>query len=151
MVFGSGAAKGPDGQEKGHKWPETLSSVKVLKVNVASVKVTLVAPLPFRVWRGSYVRGALAAPLGFIFQSGDESFQRWRPLPAAELFTCCHISAAYCTSQHFRGGSACSGLAALYRWPTAEAFNVWYETRLWGRDVQATALVAAFDVETSSR
>lgn len=65
MVFGSGAAKGPDGQEKGHKWPETLSSVKVLKVNVASVKLTPVLPPPLRVRRGSYVRGVLAAPLRF--------------------------------------------------------------------------------------
>lgn len=66
---------------------------------------------------GSYVRGVLAAPLGFIFQSGDESSPRRGPLPAAELFTCCHISAAYCTSQHFRGGSACSGLDVAGRQP----------------------------------
>lgn len=146
MVFGSGAAKGPDGQEKGHI--QQRQSVKG-EYSVCETDPRISPPL--RVRRGSYVRGFWRRPFGFIFQSGDESFQRWRPLPAAELFTCCHISAAYCTSQHFRGGSACSGLAALCRWPTAEAFNVWYEIRLQGRDVPAAALVAAFDVETSPR
>lgn len=38
------AAKGPGEQEKGHKWPEILSSVKVLKVNGVSVKLTPVPP-----------------------------------------------------------------------------------------------------------
>lgn len=43
-AFGSGAAKGPGEQEKGHKWPEILSSVKVLKVNGVPVKLTPVPP-----------------------------------------------------------------------------------------------------------
>lgn len=45
-AFGSGAAKGPGEQEKGHKWPEILSSVKVLKVNGVPVKLTPVPPPP---------------------------------------------------------------------------------------------------------
>lgn len=46
MAVGSVAAKGPGEQEKGHKWPEILSSVKVLKVNGESVKLTPVPAPP---------------------------------------------------------------------------------------------------------
>lgn len=38
------AAAGHDQQEKGHKWPEILGSVKVLKVNGVSVKLTPAPP-----------------------------------------------------------------------------------------------------------
>lgn len=48
MVFGLMAAKGRGGQEKGHKWAETLSGVEVRKVNRVSVKLTPVFPPLFK-------------------------------------------------------------------------------------------------------
>lgn len=87
-------------------------------------------PPPLPVWGGSYVTGVLTWPLSFMSQSGDDRFQRWSPLPAAELFTCYSISAAYCTSQRFRRGlSLQRGLAASCHWLTAEAFKVGCEIR----------------------
>lgn len=46
MVLDLMAAEGRAGQEKGHRWAEALSSVKVLKVNWVSVKLTLCSPPP---------------------------------------------------------------------------------------------------------
>lgn len=46
MVLDSMAAEGRAGREKGHRWAEALSSVKVLKVNGVSVKLTRCFPPP---------------------------------------------------------------------------------------------------------
>lgn len=124
------AAEGPERQEEGHKWPEILISVKVLKVTGVSVKLTPRTSPSLPVWRGSYVTGSWRGPSVLCPRAVMIDFRGGAPLPAAELFTCCSILAAYCTSQRFRRGlSLQRGLAAACHWLTAEAFKVGCEIR----------------------
>lgn len=62
MVLDLIAAEGRAGREKGHRWAEALSSVKVLKVNGVSVKLTRCFPPILQVKRDGYVTGCLWHP-----------------------------------------------------------------------------------------
>lgn len=93
MMFVSMAAEGRGEQEKGHKWPETLSSVQVLKVNGVPVKLTPMCPPPLQVKQEGYVMGCLRQPSVLTFISLMEGFR-------AILPTCCLLFlniAAFCT------------------------------------------------------
>lgn len=84
------AAEGRGEQEKGHRWAEALSSVKVLKVNRVSVKLTPdVSPSSNQ----CYVTGCLWPP-----QLCHSSLRAVIPTCWwTQLFTCLNILAAYCT------------------------------------------------------
>lgn len=72
-MFVSTAVAGHGEQEKGQKWPETLSSVEVLKVNGVPVKLTPMSPPPLQVKREGYVMGCVDIHLI------DGGFQRCCP------------------------------------------------------------------------
>lgn len=102
------AAEGPERQEEGHKWPEILVSVKVLKVTGVSVKLTPRTSPSLPVWRGSYVTGSWRGPSVLCPRAVMIDFRGGAPYL---LLSCLPAAACQPHTVHrnvSEGGSACS-------------------------------------------